>query len=268
MNLFDPPRCQLHSQLAQPTLRQWLYRLLGALRNRVRLRSRLKEWRFGKKPEPPRLGKPSRFAEGSWVRVRDAGSIFATLSLAKSLRGLVWVWQQWPYCGTVHRVFRPVQRMMDDGWQIRAISGTVLLDTVPCSGPQGHHGCGRECPMMFRDEWLEEVPPPPQPQLEPVPAGSGAFATVRSRNEILATLDGSNSRHGLMFMPEMYRYAGLRFPVRKKVEQVLDNGRYVSASQPVYILDGLHCGGEILGADGPCHRSCRLLWHEDWLVLE
>ena len=265
--LYDPPRCQLHSQLARTSWRQHWNRLVAALRNRLRLRTRWREWQNGKRPEPARLGKPSRFAEGSWVRVRDAGSIFATLSPAKTLRGLVWVWQQWPYCGTVHRVFRPVQRMMDDGWQIRPISGTVLLETVPCGGPTGHHGCGRECPMMFRDEWLEEVSPP-LPEPDPPPVAPGRFATVRSAEEIRATLDGSNSRQGLMFMPEMYRHAGQRFPVRKQIKQVLDGGRYVDTALPVYILDGLHCGGEILGADGPCHRSCRLLWHEDWLVME
>lgn len=155
--------------------------------------------------------------------------------------------------------------MLDDAGQMRAVSGTVLLDTVPCSGPHGGYGCGRDCPMMFRDEWLEEASPP----LTRPPLDDGAcYTRVRSVAEIKATLDAGNARHGLLFMPEMYAYAGQRFPTRRKVRQVLDGGQQVPVSEPIYLLEGLYCSGAIIEQNGPCQRACRLLWHEDWLQME
>lgn len=156
--------------------------------------------------------------------------------------------------------------MLDDNGQMRAIAGTVLLDTVPCSGPDGSHGCGRDCPMMFRDEWLEAVPAPLPPLAKPEPAAQ--FVRVRSVAEIYKTLDMSNQTRGLLFMPEMSRHAGQRFKARRRIERVLVGGQYVEASEPVYLLDGLYCTGVALGDDGPCERACRLLWHADWLEFE
>lgn len=270
MPLLSRPRCQLHSRLARRSALQWLRSAAVALRHRVRLRTRWREWRRGKPPDPARLGAPSRFAAGAWVRVLEPVRILATLDRRGSTRGLHWLQHQWASCGTVHRVFKPIQRMMDDAGRMRAISRTVALDGVPCSGPLGGFGCGRDCPMMFRDEWLEEAPGPPEPGPGPGPAvdGGGRHARVRAAEEIEATLDAAGARDGLAFMPEMYGHAGRRFRIRRKVERVLDLGRYLPARSPVYILEGLHCTGAVVGEDGPCDRACRLLWHEDWLRLE
>jgi hypothetical protein len=109
---------------------------------------------------------------------------------------------------------------MDDSRRMRPISRSVLLDTVPCSGPDGGHGCGRDCPLMFRDEWLEEAPPPPE--VTAAPDEGGRYASVRSAEEIGASLDGASTRNGLMFMPEMLGHAGRRFRIRRKVERVFD----------------------------------------------
>ncbi|MDD5250634.1 MAG: hypothetical protein PHY45_16780 [Rhodocyclaceae bacterium] len=263
--IIEPPRCQLHNPLSRPTVWRWLQQFAAALRTRIRLRTRWRRLRSGPPPPAARLGAPSRFAAGSWVRVREAKDVFATLNARKQLRGLLWIWQQWPYCGTVHRVLKPVRRMMDDSRQVRAVSGTVLLATAPCGGPLDIHGCGRECPLMFRDDWLEEASPPDA--ADAAPGAGGIQATVRSAEEIRRTLDAHGSRGGLMFMPEMYQHAGKDFRVLRKVDRVLESGRYVPAAQPIYMLADLYCGGAALGDDGPCDRSCRLLWHADWLRL-
>lgn len=155
---------------------------------------------------------------------------------------------------------------MDDSRRMRPISRSILLDTVSCSGPNGGQGCGRDCPLMFRDEWLEEAPPPPETNAA-LEAG-GRYAWVRSAEEITANLDSASERNGVMFMPEMFRHTGRRFRIRRKVEQVLDGACWVPASEPVYLLEGLHCAGSAIGEDGPCDRGCRLLWHQDWLRLE
>lgn len=257
------PRCQLHCRLTRPSLIDRLRTLASRLRQHLRLRSRWQAWRRGA-AEKPGLGAASRHAVGSWVRIRAPGQIFATLDPHKCLRGLRWNWQLWPYCGSVHQVLKPVQRIMDDGGRMRPISGTVVLDTVPCSGPLGDHGCGRSCPMMFRDEWLEAVPAPP-PAANSAPA---RLAMVRSLAEIRATLDAAGCRSGLLFMPEMAALAGRRFTVQRKVDKVLEGGRYQAVAEPLYLLEGLFCSGDVLGDEGPCHRACRLLWHADWLHLD
>ncbi len=119
---------------------------------------------------------------------------------------------------------------------------------------------------MFRDEWLEDAVQPQPTESAGPPAAR--FATVRSVAEIERTLDRHGKHRGLMFMPEMYSYAGQRFPIACRVERVWEGGRQSVAEDPVYVLHGLYCSGAVLGADGPCDRGCRLLWHESWLRLE
>ena len=243
-------------------------RLRHLARNtRARVAFRLRRLRSRTAIPKKEFGAPSRFATGAWVRILDEESIGATLDSRDALRGLVWMPQQWAYCGTVHRVLQPVVRMMDDDSVMRPISRTVLLDTVPCGGVTGSTGCGRECPMMFRDEWLEEASEPEgEAPRETRPAGP--WVTVRSPGEILATLDSEDRCHGVLFMPQMYRYAGQRFAVFRKVERVWGPGAYVPAAEPLYLLEGLFCSGEALGPKGPCQRACRIVWPERWLRLE
>jgi len=260
--LFD--RCQLHNRLAHYTFRE---RLL-TWRIRLNLRRTLLELLSRARPSLRRVGKASRFAPGSWVRIRDADEIRRTLNSDDKLRGLAFVSQMWPYCGTTHRVLKPIRRLMDDAGHVRPVARTVLLAT-PCGGVDGTAGCGRECPLWYRDEWLQEVPPP---------ADAGAldhrhlrdtdlYATVKSAAKIDRTLDRRSKHRGLMFMPEMYAYEGMRFRVVKKVDRVWEL-RERTAVEPIYILEGLNCSGAVLGPDGPCDRGCRLLWHEAWLNLE
>ena len=71
-----------------------------------------------------------------------------------------------------------------------------------------------------------------------------------------------------MFMPEMYNYSGQRYPVLQKIERVWGPGLYLPTKEPVYLLEGLHCSGSVMGEDGPCDRGCRLIWHEDWLRFD
>ncbi len=219
----------------------------------------------GAPPAQP-LGAASHFAAGSWVRVLDADRIRATLDESSRLRGLAFVPAQWNACGGVYRVSKHVRRMRDDKGRMRPISGTVMLEGVTCAGngPEPA-GCGRHCPLMFRDEWLE---PAEAPRRQPGGAFAGVRAHVRSLEEIRRGLDLHGRRDGVTFMPEMEQYAGRRFHVAGQLRQVFELDRWVEARAGIYILGGLHCGGAGMGARGPCDRSCALLWHEDWLILE
>lgn len=214
------------------------------------------------------LGEPSRFAPGDWVRVVDAPRILAKLDDRSRLRGLKFIPQQWTSCGRAYRVKKQVRRMRDDRGRYRPVSRTVLLEGPSCAGDgPGPVGCGRHCPTMYRDEWLE---PAPRPHLEPPPPGVAArrHARVRGTDEIAATLDLGGRRDGLTFMREMAQYAGRRFPIVEAIPEVFEHGRWVGTRRPIYVLEGLHCGGIVPGEPGPCDRACALLWHEDWVMVE
>ena len=229
---------------------------LRALRRGVRRFS----GRFGK---PARLGKPSRYAVGDWVRVKDAGEVRATLDAREKLRGLAFTSEQWAYCGKTFRVDAVVRRMMNDEGVMRSVGRTVSLEGVTCGGPAESGGCGRACPLLFRDEWLE---PSSADRAEP-DSEAVRYARVRSQAEIRATLDASGRRDGVMFMPAMGRYAGGRFAVHKQLQPIaLTSWRRRGADW--FVLTGVACRGESLTTEGPCHRGCGLLWHRDWLDFD
>ena len=216
-------------------------------------------------PAEPR-GTPSRFPVGSWVRVIDTDRLAATLDPGRSLRGLAVIPVQWETCGHVYKVASHVRRIRDDHGRFRPVDGTVLLEGVDCAGNnQAPSGCGRHCPLMFRDEWLEAAPAPRAESTEAIP---GRHARILSREEIYASLDAFGRRDGLTFMPQMAAYAGRRLPIARELTMVFEYDRWTKTRTPVYILGGLQCDGSITGARGPCDRACALRWHPAWLMIE
>jgi hypothetical protein len=208
----------------------------------------------------PAPGRPSVYAVGDWVRVKTVEEVRATLDGSDRMRGLWFTGSQWSFCGRTYQVESVTRRMMDDHYRMRRLSGTVTLAGATCLGAEEDEGCGLACALLFRDEWLEPV------AVDPEPAPTRTFATVRTLPEIRATLDGRGRLLGVPFQPGMERYAGTRQPVLTQV-----NHRALAWWQyPVgewYVLDRLRCGGEPLPATG-CDRQCGLLWHRSWLHLE
>jgi hypothetical protein len=244
----------------------WADRIRGRIGDGLGIKSGLLR-AIGPRP-PPRepLGEASRFAPGDWVRVLDAPAIRATLDAGSRLRGLKFIPQQWASCGRVHRVTKRVRRMRDDHGRYRPVGRTVLLEAVDCGGEgPGPAGCGRHCPTMYRDDWLE---PAPRPRLVPPGSTTRRHARVRGVDEIVAGLDLDGRRDGLEFMPEMAQLAGRRFAIAEALRLVYEYDRWVETPRPFYILEGVHCSGSVPGEPGPCDRSCALLWHEDWLLLD
>ncbi len=218
------------------------------------------------KAPPKPLGPASRFEPGAWVRVLDEDRLRATLDDQSRLHGLAFVPTQWETCGRVYRVQQRVQRIRDDRGKMRPISRTVLLENATCAGhgPQPA-GCGRNCPLMFRDDWLEPAEPP---RREPPGASRLRHAHVRELEEIRAGLDLHGRRDGLTFMPEMAAYTGKRFRVLQPLTSVFEHDSWIAPHARIYLLEGLNCTGATPGGEGPCHRACALLWHEDWLQLD
>ncbi|HET9987194.1 MAG TPA: GNAT family N-acetyltransferase [Kofleriaceae bacterium] len=256
-----PRRCQHDDKLGIHTpLQLARARILRGFGIKARLRHPLRS------PPPVGLGRPSQFPVGSWVRVRDAAALDATLNAKRKLRGLELVDAQRKTAGGVFQVERHVRRLRDDKGRYRAVHGTVLLAGVDCSGGTAEPtGCGRHCPLMYRDEWLEAAPPL---HLATPPARTTRHAHVRDLAEIYAGLDAFGRRDGITFMPEMSQYAGQRFAIANELDEVFECDHWTETAQPVFILDGLHCSGAVLGSRGPCDRACALLWHRDWLMIE
>jgi hypothetical protein len=92
----------------------------------------------------------------------------------------------------------------------------------------------------------------------------GDVVEVRSKDEILATLDESAQLDRLPFMPEMFAFCGKRFRVYKRAHKTCDtineyrNRRMLSTVH----LEGLRCDG---AAHGGCQANCLLYWKEAWL---
>jgi hypothetical protein len=266
-------------------------RVRGRIRMGLGIKSGLRRWirnpRHHRSPGP--LGESSHFAEGDWVRVRDETSVRQTLDAHSRLRGLKFTPVMWATCGKGYQVQAVVRRICDDAGRLRPVSETVLLRGFDCGGEDGSEGCGRFCPMMYRDEWLEPAAAPAQEEpvpkaaampRGPEPALSGAdirgdkgpedarYARIRAPEAIAETLNLLGLRDGLMFMPQMARHAGQRVRVLHEVSRVYEYDRSLRTTRPFYILEDLRCSGAAQGDDGPCDRACWMIWHEDWLELD
>jgi hypothetical protein len=93
---------------------------------------------------------------------------------------------------------------------------------------------------------------------------SGDWVEVRSREEILATLDENGRLDGLPFMPEMFEFCGKRFTVFKRAHKTCDppSGLKGRRMDSAVHLEGVRCTGE---AHGGCQAACLMFWKNAWL---
>jgi hypothetical protein len=93
---------------------------------------------------------------------------------------------------------------------------------------------------------------------------AGEWVEVRSREDILATLDDNGRLEMLPFMPEMFQYCGLRFQVQKRAHKTCDppSGMQARRMKDAVHLADLRCGGE---SHGGCQAGCLIFWKERWL---
>ena len=92
----------------------------------------------------------------------------------------------------------------------------------------------------------------------------GDFVEVRSKEEIMATLDNRSKNRGLLFDSEMLRYCGGTYRVLKRVNQIVDekSGKILKMKSPCIILEGVACISEYHHL---CPRSIHHYWREVWL---
>lgn len=92
----------------------------------------------------------------------------------------------------------------------------------------------------------------------------GDWVVVRSKEEILATLDANAQLDSLPFMPEMLEFCGKTFEVYKRAHKTCDTvndykGRRLEATVH---LAGARCNGY---AHEGCEAGCLIFWKEEWL---
>lgn len=93
---------------------------------------------------------------------------------------------------------------------------------------------------------------------------AGDWVEVRSKEEILRTLDRDGRLERLPFMPQMFQYCGHRFRVYKRAHKTCDTINFSGGRRlPGGIhLENLRCDG---GAFGGCQAACLIFWKEAWL---
>ena len=108
---------------------------------------------------------------------------------------------------------------------------------------------------------------PRQPESKSMPTSlklsAGQWVEVRTKEEILTTLDQNGQLEGLPFMPQMFQYCGKRFQVFKRAHKTCDTvfpvrGRKMANAVHLEI----RCDGR---AYGGCEAACLIFWKETWL---
>lgn len=93
----------------------------------------------------------------------------------------------------------------------------------------------------------------------------GDLVEVKSREEILSTLDSKGQLRGMPFMPEMFQHCGKRLRVYKRAHKTCDTAKNHGTARwlgDAVLLDGIRCGGE---SHGGCQAACLVFWWHDWL---
>ena len=172
---------------------------------------------------------------------------------------------------------------------MRARTGETTTGTD--SPPNPHLTCvnGKEHKSIgLRDGWTKNyfsrIAAAPAPTGFSIPAGkqattmntseiakmrpglkAGEWVIVRSKEEILATLDARSRMEGMPFQPEMLAYCGKRYRVGKVAHKTCDTvNKTGSRIVPNAVhLEGVRCDG---GAHHGCQARCLIFWKEAWLL--
>jgi hypothetical protein len=92
---------------------------------------------------------------------------------------------------------------------------------------------------------------------------AGDWVEVRSKEEILETLDASGQLEGLPFMAEMVRFTGRRFQIFKRAHKTCDT---VFPTRGRRLANAVHLDTRCDGSGhGGCEADCLLFWKEAWI---
>ena len=94
---------------------------------------------------------------------------------------------------------------------------------------------------------------------------AGELVEVRSKEEILKTLDKEGRLEGLPFHLRMFQYCGQRFRVSERAHKTCDTvtGDYKASKMNGAVhLEGIRCAGQ---SHRGCQAACFISWKEAWL---
>src|SRR5262245_23558636 len=94
---------------------------------------------------------------------------------------------------------------------------------------------------------------------------TGDLVEIRSKDEILATLDDRGCADGMPFMPEMLQFCGRRVRVAAVAHKTCDTAGQTAKSRRLNAtvhLAGLRCDGS---AHDGCQAECNLFWKDVWI---
>jgi hypothetical protein len=93
----------------------------------------------------------------------------------------------------------------------------------------------------------------------------GELVQVRSKEEIIETLDKNNRNRGLIFDCEMLRYCGGIYRVLRRVHHIIDEktGKMLDMKYPCIVLEGVFCLSDYHRL---CPKAIYSYWRESWLV--
>jgi len=93
---------------------------------------------------------------------------------------------------------------------------------------------------------------------------AGDWVVVRSKAEILASLDKKGQLDKMPFMPEMLQYAGQKLQVSKRAHKTCDpiNGLESRALPDTVHIGDLRCDGS---AHADCQAGCLFFFKDAWL---
>src|SRR5688572_16110863 len=94
---------------------------------------------------------------------------------------------------------------------------------------------------------------------------AGDWVVVKSKEEILRTLDKNGQLDRMPFMPEMLQFAGQRLQVSKRAHKTCDpmnTGLGIRALPDTVHIGDLRCDGS---AHANCQAGCLFYWKEAWL---
>jgi hypothetical protein len=95
---------------------------------------------------------------------------------------------------------------------------------------------------------------------------AGDWVQVRTKVEILSTLDAKGRLDELPFMPEMLRYCGMTMRVGKRAHKTCDPALGIGGRkmESTVHLENIRCDGS---AHDGCEAGCLIFWKEAWLKL-
>jgi hypothetical protein len=95
---------------------------------------------------------------GNWVRVRSREEIQSMLDPFNETNGCAFLEDMYKYCDTKQRVFKSMERFLDErDYKVKKVRGVILLENVICSGTPAFGRCDRSCFLFWREEWLEKI---------------------------------------------------------------------------------------------------------------